>query len=204
MTIYRQPTNLPNVTFPLGLDASIQSLQQDLATNLSWLEYSFGRAYIGSDQQVKGKDYTYPAVYKGSKNYQDASPNDNLISQSFMVVDGDYEFDNDYQINQPNLITVPVSLIIWGNLKKIAPSTDEHFGHLLLQDALSVVRDNGDFKVRRVVDNDTEVFKEFSVSKESTSLFYYPYFCYRIEMEVATTEECREDILSTLQNYLTS
>jgi hypothetical protein len=99
-------------------------------------------------------------------------------------------------------MTVPVSLIIWGNLKKIAPSTDEHFGQLLLQDALSVIRNNGDFKVKNIIDNSTQVFEEFSVSKESTYLFYYPYFCYRINLDMYVSEECRENILSTLQNYL--
>jgi hypothetical protein len=202
MTIYRSPNELPKITYPIGVDASIQSLQEDLKDNLVWLEYSFGRAFVGGDQQSKGKDYTYPAVYKGSKNYQDASPNDNLVSQSFFLIDGDYSYEGEYDINEPNLITVPVSLIVWGNLKKIAPSTDEHFGQLLLQDILSVIRNNGDFKVKSITDNSTEVFSEFSVSKEATYLFYYPYFCYRINLDMYVREECRENILSTLQNYL--
>jgi hypothetical protein len=202
MTIYRSPNELPKISYPIGVDASIQTLQEDLKTNLVWLEYSFGRAFVGEDQQTKGKDYIYPAVYKGSKNYQDASPNDNLVSQSFFLIDGDYSFEDGYDINEPNLITVPISLIVWGNLKKIAPTVDEHFGQLLLQDVLSVVRNNGDFKVRSIVDNSTEVFGEFSVSKQATHLFYYPYFCYRINLDMYVREECREDILSTLQNYL--
>jgi len=192
MSTYRNPSNLPLLTEPLGIDVQIQNLQQELAEQLTWLEYSFGRAFIGEDEQFKGKDYTYPMVYKGSGNYQDASPNDNLISQSFFVVSGDYQYQ-DYQINQPNKFTVPVALIVWGNLKRIS-STDEHFGQVLLQDVLKVIRNNEEFKVTSINDNESEVYKEFSISKEPTSLFYYPYFCYRINMNLASSEECFEEI----------
>lgn len=202
MTIYRSPDNLPTITYPLSVDATIQALQTELADKLTWLQYSFGRAFIGKDEQGKsrGSNYTYPAVYKGSKNYQDASPNDNVISQTFFVIDGDYQYD-DYQINTYNKFTLPVSLVIWGNLKQIAPSTDEHFGQVLLQDVLRVVRSNEEFKVLNITDNESNVFEEFSVREESTHLFYYPYFCYRVRMEMSGREDCDSDILDSVANY---
>lgn len=202
MTIYRSPDNLPVITYPLSVDATIQALQVELSNKLTWLQYSFGRAFIGKDEQgrSRGKDYTYPAVYKGSKNYQDASPNDNVISQSFFVVDGDYEY-TDYDINNYNKFTLPISLIVWGNLKKIAPSTDEHLGQVLLQDVLRVIRGNEEFKVVSITDNESDVFEEFSVREEHTHLFYYPFFCYRIRMEMAGKEDCDADILNSLGDY---
>jgi hypothetical protein len=197
---YNQPTDTVSVSYPLSIDASIQALQQELADNLVWLEYSFGRAFNGKDEQQAGANQFYPAVYKGDSNYQDASPNDNIKSQSFFVIDGSYDYGN-YDINEQNLLTVPVSLIVWGNLKRIAPSTDEHFGQLLLQDTLKVIRDNGDFKVTSIIDNDEDVYREYSISKEHTPLFYYPYFCYRIKMSLSTKEDCYEQILQGLIDY---
>jgi hypothetical protein len=200
MTTYKAPIDLATVSFPLGVDVQIQALQAELKSELVWLEYSFGRAFVGRSDQAKGKDYTYPMVYRGNKDYQDASPNDNLNSASFFVVDGDYSYD-EYDINEPNKMSVPVSLIIWGDLKKISPDYDEHFGGILLQDVLRVIRNNEEVKVNRISDNVQEVFKEFSVRDDVSALFYYPYFCYRISLEVATQEDCELDIRTALKNY---
>ena len=198
MTTYREPTNLPTITYPLAVDKEIQLLQTELKARLSWLEYSFGRAFLGQDEQRAG-DYVYPMVHKGNKEYKDASPNDYLKSQSFFFIDGDYDYDN-YEINTANKIEVPVSLIIWGNLSKIS-STPEHFGQVLLQDVLRVLREWGSVKVNRITDNEPDVFSPFSVRDEHTHLFYYPYFCYRIEMTMYTSEECGEDIDQALTDY---
>jgi hypothetical protein len=199
MASYREPTNTTTVTFPIGLDQTIQVLQQDLSDSLSWLEYSFGRAYYGKDNQNR-QGHRYPAVYTGSGQYQDVSPNDNLKSQSFFVVDGDYDYD-EYEVNQQNKMSVPVSLILWGNLKKIAPAVDEHFGQVLLQDTLRVIGENTDFEILRIIDNEDDVFQEFSAENIPTELYYYPYFCYRIKMRANTTEECKQTIIEALANY---
>ena len=196
---YKNPINLPLLTAPLGVDKVIQDLQIQLS-ELSWLDYSFGRAFIGKDNQQGGRDYTYPMLYSGNANYYDASPNDNIISQSFFVIDGDYSFNN-YLINEQNLFTVPVSLIVWGNLKKIS-EVDEHFGQVLLQQVLKVVNENNEFLVLSITDNEEDVFREFSVRLEQTSLFYYPYFCYRIKMEAQVSEECITDIENSLSQYI--
>ena len=200
MSTYRDPSNLPTLTNPLGVDLAIQNLQIELSNQLSWLEYSFGRAYLGREEQEKGKDYIYPAVYKGNGNYQDGSPNDNLISASFFVVDGDYNY-SDYEINEPNKMEVPISLIIWGDLEKISPNFDEHFGSVLLQDVLRTIRNFQEVKVRGVADNENDVFSEFSVREENPSLFYYPYFCYRIDLDMAIQEDCDTTITSALSAY---
>jgi hypothetical protein len=198
---YSTPDNIPTLSYPIGIDKAIQNLQVELGENLSWLQYSFGRAYVGKDRQQGGRDYVYPAVYKGNSNYYDASPNDNVVSQSFFLIDGEYQY-SDYQINSDNLFNVPVSLIVWGNLKKIS-DTDEHFEHILLQDLLKVINENGDFIIRGVVDNETDVFSEFTDRLENSELFYYPYFCYRIKMVASSLEECRTDIDFALNEYKT-
>lgn len=198
---YKQPINLHLLTAPLGVDKVIQDLQIELG-DLSWLEYSFGRAFIGRDKAQAGRDYNYPMVYSGDAQYYDASPNDNIISQSFFVIDGDYNF-NDYLINEQNLFRVPVSLIVWGNLKKIS-DVDEHFGQILLQQVLKVVNENNEFLVQAITDNEEDVFREFTVRLDQSSLFYYPYFCYRIKMEAQVSEECITDIEASLSQYIIS
>jgi hypothetical protein len=197
--VYRNPSHLPLLTSPLGIDRSIQELQKDLYLNCSWLQYSFGRAFIGNDKQSK-RDYQYPAVYKGQKSYQDASPNDNLMSQSFFIVDDEYTYE-EYDIFSLNKPIVPVSLIIWGNLEKISPSSNEMFSQVLLQDTLRVIRDSTEWRVNKITDNHKDVFSEFSVRDSETHLFYYPYFCYRVYMETSVQEECDTDIDDAKQLY---
>ena len=200
---YRAPSTLSLLSTPFGVDREIQELQQELASDNSWLEYSFGRAYLGSGSSTSEKAYLYPAVYKGTKNYQDASPNDNLRSQSFFFVDSpatpaDGATSLEYQkFNQD------VSLIVWGSLNKVNeylsdPFGDEHFGSFLLQKLLNTIRKNDSFKIKRIYDNERDVFSEFSVRTNHPDLFYYPYFCYRIVMEVAFDQDCEEDLNSFL------
>jgi len=83
----------------------------------------------------------------------------------------------------------------------LSPAYDEHFGGVLLQDLLRVLRENGEVEITKISDNATEVFKEFSIRQDSPSLFYYPYFCYRVYLNVFTQEECANNINLALGNY---
>lgn len=198
---YRAPITLSLLSNPFGVDREIQELQQELATDNSWLEYSFGRAYLGSGSSTSEKVYLYPTVYKGAKNYQDASPNDLLRSQSFFFVDSPATPIDDATSLEYQKFSQDVSLIVWGSLKKVneylqSPFGDEHFGAFLLQKVLNTIRKNDSFKVKRIYDNDRDVFSEFTVRTNHPDLFYYPYFCYRIVMEVAFDQDC-ETVLNS-------
>lgn len=199
---YAKPQNLPLIPNPLGVDREIQDLQILLVENISWLEYSFGRAYIGQKDQDKGNPIKFPIVYSGEGNYYDASPNDNVASQSFFLVEGAYQYNN-YSNSSPNKLKVPVSLIVWGNLKKLSTEEQDYlYGNILLQDLLVVLRESYQLEISRIYDNATDVFKEFDIYKEPSSLYYFPYFCYRINFDLSTQEECKENIdLSDIVNY---
>jgi hypothetical protein len=181
------------LTDPVGVDFEIQELQKDLAL-IPWLEYSFGRAFLGVSPQSSEPNYLYPAVYIGERDYYDASPNDSLRAYSFLSVDAPAR-PEPYEAGEAIKFTQTVSLTIWGNLYKVNNALnniygDEHFGSNLLQDVLKTIQNNRSFIIRTIWDNDRNVFSEYSARNKNPKLFYYPYFCYKISMDCTFEQEC--------------
>lgn len=181
------------LTDPVGVDFEIQELQKELAP-IDWLEYSFGRAFLAVRPQTSEPNYLYPAVYVGSSDYYDASPNDELRAYSFFAVEAPSRPES-YEVGEYIKFTQQVSLTLWGNLNSVNTFLnniygDEHFGSNLLQDVLRVIRDNRSFKITSVWDNDRNVFGDYSVRNKNPKLFYHPYFCYKIIMDCTFEQEC--------------
>ena len=208
--MYNDPSDLPLLTDPVGVDAPIQELQAELKNGLEWLQKSFGRAYIGRTIRGNGKLYQYPAIYIGDSEVYDASPNDNLTAYSFFEVEGAYNAQN-YEnsgTGGTNNYSAPVSLVVWGNLIKIndaleVPFSDQNFSQNLLQEVLILIRKNYDFKIESVDDNLYSVFEPYTCRTDDASMFYYPYFCFKIKMEAVWREDCISTlILNNLDNTL--
>jgi hypothetical protein len=179
---------------PVGVDFEIQELQRELNDSINWVDNAFGRAYLAVRPQSSEPNYLYPAVYVGQKDYFDASPDDSMVAFSFFAVDGTAKPDN-YEVGEFIKFTQPVSLILWGSLEGVNKKLDnvfgdEHFGSELLQDYLRVIKQNRSFKVTGIWDNDRNVFSDYSARNKNPKLFYYPYFCYKINMECTFEQEC--------------
>jgi hypothetical protein len=197
--MYSNPSDTPLLTNPVGIDAPIQNLQIQLKNKLPWLQKSFGRAYVGRQKRSKSSDYIFPALYNGDgEDVYDGSPNDNLISYSFFEIGGQYDAIDPESYGQggTNNYLAPVSLIVWGNLNKIneilaTPYSTQNFSQNLLQDILVVLRQNYDFKVVSVLDNLYNIFEGYTARTDDPRFYYYPYFAFKVKMEVAFTEECQ-------------
>lgn len=191
------------LTDPVGIDREIQELQILLKGELSWLEYSYGRAFQGVKKQTSEPNYLYPAVYTGSRNYYDASPNDNIISQSFFALDQTPYRPTDYETGQYNKYYARVNLIVWGDLRKVNDALniqreDQHYSHLLLQDVLRVLRMQKSFSVNTILENERGIFDGYGIRSMNPKLFYFPYFCFKISLNGAFEDECDEDIITAL------
>ena len=205
--MYSDPSDLPLLTNPVGVDAPIQELQIELKDNLPWLQKSFGRAYIGRTLRSNGKLYQYPAIYIGEREVYDASPNDNLTAYSFFEVEGAYN-SQDYEnsgVSGTNNYEASVSLVIWGNLEKInesleIPFTDQNFSQNLLQDILITIRKNYDFRVETIHDNLYSVFEPYTCRTDDPTMFYYPYFCFKIKMDTVWREDCLSTLIIIASN----
>lgn len=208
MTTYKDPI-VPLLSDPVGIDLEIQLIQQTLSQNLGWLTNVYGRARQGQKNQTSEPNYLYPMVYTGQRNYHDASPNDNITSQSFFIVESQpYKVTDNYDVGEFNKYTGRVSLIVWGNLNKVNnlianPFPDEHFGHILLQDTLSALRKTRNFTITNILEDERGIFDMFGVRSSNPKLFYHPYFCFKITGDVAFEDECDEVINDRLYNQST-
>lgn len=73
---------------PRFVDRAAQKIQVVLQTGLPWLEFSFGRARIGKEiTPGTTTEVTYPVVQQTfGTDYVSAMPNDNVLSQSYILI----------------------------------------------------------------------------------------------------------------------
>lgn len=195
--MFKNPTDDLLITNPVGIDQPIQQLQIALKTEISWLEKVFPRAYVGRNERSKGNLEIFPAIYVGNSEVYKAVPNDELVAYSFFEVEGRYTIEK-YQsngISGSNKYVAPISLVVWGDLKKVnalldTPYSDQNFSQNLIVDILSVIRKQYDFRVNSIEDNTYSVFEPYTCRSDDPTMFYYPYFCVKFRMDVAFTDEC--------------
>lgn len=196
---YKNPS-IPVIAIPIGLDAVIQSLQQDLAT-LTWLDKSFGRAWEFKEKGADGKIIKVPKAYMGKGEYHNVLPNDNLKAQSFISVRGNERWDLDYTRASDNGLERDLSCIFWFNLKKIDPTKDYIFTELLKKDVEKVIKANKyvklisnyyDERVEDVFDGyvDGSQGGAYSIDDHKTQYLMYPYSGFRFDFTVAYWEVC--------------
>jgi hypothetical protein len=180
---YKVP-NVPLIVDPVGIDAEIQAIQLILASGLTWLEHSFGRAYTGAEMRDKRK-YYYPEVYQGSKEYLSVLPNDNFRSQSFFIV-SDPEEVADYLHYTPNTsFAFKVSIVFWYNLDQIKKYEGYIYQHRfteeLKRDILGVLKGVSSFVPERMFETPEEIYKGYSLDHVKEQTLKHPFGGLRID-----------------------
>lgn len=118
---------------PIGLDAVVQSYQQDLYAGLPWLTKSFGRA-----REFREDGKKVPKCYMGLGEYYNALPNDFLQAQSFIIA-REREQWPDYPASD---LERELSMIFWCNLQWINPAKDYIFTEELRWDVEKIIKAN--------------------------------------------------------------
>jgi hypothetical protein len=129
---YHSP-NILLLDAPVGLDAVIQSYQQDFYLGLPWLRKSFGRAW---EQPEQGR--RIPKAYIGQKEYYNVLPNDSLISQSFISVRTPEELNEDNEEG----VERTLAAVFWFNLEAINPALDSVFTEQIRWDIERLIEGN--------------------------------------------------------------
>ena len=197
---YQNPTILL-IESPVGLDKAIQSIQQELATGLTWLEKSFGRAWEFKEVDPDtGKIERVPKAYSGEGEYFPVLPNDFLKAQSFITVRNEETWPA-YSRATGNSKSRELSIIFWFNLKEINPAKDYIFTEELKTDVEKILKFNAyvasinkyfDERVEDVFDGYISQAESgrYSVDDTKTQYLMYPYSGFRFDLTVAYTEEC--------------
>lgn len=189
------------ITSPIGLDAVIQSIQQELSAGLSWLEKSFGRAWEFKEiDSATEKIIKVPKCYTGTGEYINVLPNDFLKAQSFISARNEETWPA-YTRASGNSKQRELSIIFWFNLKEIDPTKDYIFTEELKKQVEKILKANAyvasinkyfDERVEDVFDGYISQAEagRYSVDDTKTQYLMYPYSGFRFDVTVAFTEVC--------------
>ena len=106
---------VPIKSEPKLFDNVIAEIQQGLANNLMWLNFSFGKAER-LVKQINGRKYYTPNVYLGKNEYVLIAPDSGLGNFSFFVLDEPQ--DVEWAIGDRTHLSTPFSLIVWFDIRK--------------------------------------------------------------------------------------
>ena len=186
---------------PTGLDRAIQSIQQELAAGLTWLDKAFGRAWEFKEiDPATGKEIRVPKCYSGLGEYINVLPNDFLKAQSFITARNEETWPA-YSRATGNGKSRDLSIIFWFNLKEINPAKDCIFTEELKKEVEKILKANAYLaSINRYYDERVEdVFDgyisqaesgRYSVDDTQTQYLMYPYSGFRFDVTVAYNEEC--------------
>lgn len=191
------------ITNPVGIDRVIQSIQLAYTTNLTWLESSFGRAFVMQNKTESARlesvlsrsDTKFPVVWQGDNiDRLNVLANDNLDSYSFFFKDGSETAIEWEQFNQ-NKWECEISNIFWLDLKRVDSSKTYLYSEELLEDIKRVIRntvfsDGDSVEILSITEEPSEIFQEFTLDLSETQHLTYPKHGFRIKLKAIYTEGC--------------
>ena len=186
--------NIPSVPVPdhpYMADKAIAEMQQQLKDKLCWLNYSFGIC----QKLVKEKnerEFYYPAVYVGQREYLDVFPQDDLGNFCFFQIDD--RTDITWRHLRGTQLKVPISIIFWFDLSRIYPREDyrhtERIKGEILNALTSIILSNGSVSFSRIHEKAEDVYSEYSIREVDTQFFMQPYGGMRFEGELIYNLDC--------------
>ena len=179
------------VTSPILLDEKIAEIQTKLDT-LSWLTYSFARAYRFA-KTVDGANVYYPAVYQGSSggglDYHNCLPNDNYTSHAFTYVKQPQRIVDatlGYEISQAD-----ISIIFVFRLDKISSKKSYYYTELLKYDVVALLDTIDSLKINETFDEMEAVFSDFTASAIEAKFLNKDFGALRFDCEVEYSNNCK-------------
>ena len=186
-------------TNPQMFDRVIQDLQQGLASELPWLDHSFGRC----ERLVtirNGQHYYTPNLYIGGGEYIPVTPDKELGNYSFFVL---AEPENVISPNHQTLeMKTQFSLILWFDLRTTDPHDERNIEEIKAE-ILRVINytawmRNGHIHCGKVYTHAESIYQGFSLDEVDNQFLMSPYCGFRFTGEMVVTDICREKIV----NYL--
>lgn len=185
-------SRVPKIQNPKLFDKVIQQLQQGLKDNLSWLDYSFGRAER-LVKQIEGKRYYTPNVYLGKNQYEQVTPDAvKMGNYSFFVMEEPQEVTKESPMEV--VLRSPFSLVVWVDMRKVGLDGDERNTETVKEQILEAIDRtflrNGRVTVQRIFERAENVFAGFTLDEIDNQFMMSPFYGWRFYGEMITTNEC--------------
>lgn len=184
---------VPIIKNPELFDKVIADIQKGLADKLPWLNHAFGRA----ERLVKiiqGKKYFSPNVYVGGNEYMLIAPDDRKLGNyCFFVLDDPQTVD--WVVGMQSDYTVPFSLIVWVDMRKVTNDANNRNTEAVKLDIMRVLNGgfwlrSGSIKVNRIYEHAENIFKGFSLDEVDNQYLMHPFAGFRFEGILGKEETC--------------
>lgn len=195
---YTSPSINSGAAVKQGVDVPIEAIRLAVS-ELSWISKSFGRAMTFREpEQSTGKLKRVPKVYEASGEYINVLPNDNIFSagvaaSSFIRLVGPETYES-FEANTGSIKSARLSIIVWGDLKKIDPTKDYIFTeYLKAQIEAKIKHVHFVTEIIEWVDERAEdVFQGYDLESDDFKVEYlmYPYAGFRVDVRVNYPESC--------------
>lgn len=190
---------VPIIKNPVLIDRVIGNIQQGLADNVGWLDAAFGRAQRIA-KIIQGKKYFTPNVYaggtpwRGDNDYIDVSPDANIGSFCFFVLDDPQQMD--WQPKIQGEIKCPFSIVFWLDLRKVYPGDPTNRNvEALKAEVLQVLNGgfwlkDGRITINRIYEYAENVYRGFTLDEIDNQFLIHPYAGFRLSGELTVDEPC--------------
>lgn len=195
---------------PFGIDIVVKGLQSAYSDELEWLEKSFARAVVRSEQRGEVAEsgelttnYIYPAIFvQKGYDFLNMLELDNWDAYSFFIA-RDPEDVLEFEEGIRNTYERTLSSIFWFNLERVKPSRQTDYLEELKREIIEVITnaqfpdtdDGGSVlgvEIDEIFDEPENIFEGFSVELEKSQLLYFPYRGLRIDLLCKYVDECED------------
>lgn len=193
-------SDVPKMPNPRLVDKVIVDLQDGLKANLSWLNYSFGRAQVLTKIENKKKVKT-PNIYIGDQpeyirdtnDYIQVIPDDIIQNYSFFLVEDPQEYVR--QANIQGQLIYDVSLIFWFDLRRVFDSKTNRNTEELKSEILKLLNGGiwmkyGRVSVEKIYEGAENVFDGFTLDETTNQYLMHPYAGMRFKLKIIVNETC--------------
>jgi len=181
--------NTPTIPNPTGIDVIIQKIQTELAT-LSWLEYSFGKAYIKKEER-NNTVYTIPKVWIGNNEFQSVEPNDTVKAFSF-IENFETEFISGWETRRYDRISrTDLNIVVFANLERIDNTRDYIFTEELKEDVVKILTNVPEVESLNSINKGLdEAYTRWSIESINPTYYAEKYAAFRIDISAIINSAC--------------
>ena len=163
----------------------------ETASEVFWLKNAFGKCQ--TLKSIKdGKEFVYPAIYKGEGQYLSLFPDTLLGNYSFFVLNKPYEFIN-FAKYKNNRLKTAYSWILFVNISSIYGEDYRNTEKLKVEIIKFLSHNtfkNGSLVINSIVEDGKDVFNEWTSREVKEQYLMFPYVVVRVNGEMIVNEQC--------------
>lgn len=181
-------TQIPIKTNPKLFDLAVSKLQNLLANNLPWLDYSFGICEKLTDIK-NGQKFTSANLYIGKNKYKQIMPCRELGNFSFFMLKDPQEIVS----KDKRLIKSGFSFILWYDVRESPGGLDERDREAVKVLVLNVLGRNENcswVSLKKIYERPENIFSDFTYDFTNNQYLMSPYAGLRVDGEMIVRVPC--------------